>query len=138
MNHFAVLTHKLSGLSLTDFMSGRDKLSGKPHHPRLRYPFDEAMVLLNQGIEVLDLPQLTTFRDDSRCFEFIECFGVSSMFVHVDHPWSTALRGGKRFEQEAFGRFRISGWTEQEIERISPRVNRTIEIHPLFFDPAPI
>ena len=36
MNHFAVLPHKLSSLSLTDFMSGWDKLTGKPHDCFLR------------------------------------------------------------------------------------------------------
>lgn len=31
MNHFAVLTHKLSSLSLTDKSADEDKSIGKPH-----------------------------------------------------------------------------------------------------------
>ena len=93
-----------------------------------------AMVLLNQVTWVLDLPQLTTFREDSGCFEFLEGFGISRVFINVDDPWFTCMRGGKRFQQEVFSGLRISRRAQKEIERMTLRIDRSVQIHPLLFD----
>jgi hypothetical protein len=91
------------------------------------------MVLFNQIVEVFHLPQFTAFGNDARYFEFIECFGIGSVFVDVDHTWFIGMRGSERFEQEAGGCLCISGWAEKEIERVSLGVNCTVEIYPLLF-----
>jgi hypothetical protein len=41
------------------------------------------------------------------------------ILVYVDDAWLSGMRGGKRFEKEVFGGLRISGRTEEEIERIA-------------------
>lgn len=43
-------------------------LEGEKAHPRLRQPFDEAMILFDQIVEVLHLPQFTVFGNVSLCF----------------------------------------------------------------------
>jgi len=66
-------------------------------HPRLRQPFDEAMVLFNEVIEILHLPQFTPFGEASSRFQFRERFGIGCVFVHVDHAWFVRMRGGECF-----------------------------------------
>jgi hypothetical protein len=92
------------------------------------------MVLFNEIIEILHLPELTAFGNEPCCFEFVERFGIRSIFVDVDHAWLNGMRCGEGFHKEALGSVPISGWTEKEIERLSLRVNRSIELDPLFFD----
>jgi hypothetical protein len=44
------------------------------------------------------------------------------------------MRGGKRFQQEVFRGLRISRRAQKEIERITLRIDRSVQIHPLLFD----
>jgi hypothetical protein len=76
------------------------------------------VILLDQIVEVVDLPQFHVFREVSFCLEFIEGFGGGRVFVHVDHSWFATMRGGESFEQELLGRLRIPCRTEEEIKRL--------------------
>ena len=65
--------------------------------------------------------------------EILLLHGIGGVFIHVDDTGFTGMRGGKRFEKELLGGFGISGWAEEEIERVALRINGSVEIDPLFF-----
>ena len=65
---------------------------GKEAHPRLDEPFDEAMVLLDQVIEVFDLPQFNTLRKQSSGFKFCDGFRISCILIDI-HDARSRLRG---------------------------------------------
>ncbi len=77
------------------------------------------MVLFDEIVEILDLLQFTRFRNASCHLKIMKRFGIGGVFVHVDHPWLRGMRGSKGFHKEAFGSFTISGWAQQEVERVS-------------------
>jgi hypothetical protein len=85
------------------------RLEGEKAHPWLCQPFDEAMILFDQVVEILDLSQFTVCGNESYCFEFIECLGIGRVFVDIDDPWRARMRGSKRFHKEALGCFSIPG-----------------------------
>src|SRR5258708_2661268 len=47
-------------------------------------PFDEAMILFDDGVEILDLPQFYTFRQNPTRFEVGNGFGRGGILLHVD------------------------------------------------------
>ena len=53
--------------------------------------FDEAMILFNQIIEVLTLPQFTRSRKRPGGFYFLERFGRPCLFVHSTHTRSPGM-----------------------------------------------
>ncbi len=103
-------------------------------HSRLRQTLDTPMILFDQVVEVFDLSSFTAYGKVSFCFEFVERFRIGRIFVHVDDTRLRGMRGGKGFEKEGLRYVRISYRTEEEIERVSLRINRAVEIHPLLFD----
>jgi hypothetical protein len=96
------------------------RLQGEKAQPWLRQLFDEAMVLLNQIVKIFDWSQFAALRDASFRFEFVEGFGIGSIFVHVDDTRFARVRGGKHFEKKAFGGSSVSGRAEKELERVPP------------------
>ncbi len=131
----------------------------KEAHPGLDKPFDEAMVLLDQVIQVFDLPQFDTLRKDSGGFELCNRLGIRRVLIDVDHAGSrlsgvgisrncklgyrlfgrTSLRRGTRcrvqcFHKEAFGRLGIARRTQQKLQGVAFRIACPIEIHPGFSD----
>jgi hypothetical protein len=106
----------------------------KEAQPRFDQPLDEAVVLFNQIIEILDLSEFTLVGDESCLFQFRECFGIGSVFVHVDHARFAAMRSSERLEKEAFGGFAISGRAEEKLQGVSLRIDGPIQIQPLLFD----
>ncbi len=61
------------------------RLEGKEAHPWLDQPFDKTMVLLDQVVEVFDLPQLHTFSKHPSGFELSNRFGIGRIFIDVHH-----------------------------------------------------
>ena len=49
------------------------RLKGKEAHPRLDEPFDEAVILLDQVVEIFTLPQFTSIWQDP--FRSLKAFG---------------------------------------------------------------
>jgi hypothetical protein len=49
---------------------------------------DEAIVLFNQVVAVFDLPQCHVFGQDSSSFQVGNGFGISRVFIDVDHTRS--------------------------------------------------
>src|SRR6266516_7669394 len=64
------------------------RFHGKEAHPRLDQPFEKAMILLHQVIEIFDLPQFDTLSKDSGSFEIRNGFRIGSILINVDHPRS--------------------------------------------------
>jgi len=93
-------------------------LKGEETHIWFCQTLDETVILFNEVIEILHLPQFTAFRNESCCFEFVEGFGVGGVFVHVDHTRRSGMRGGEGFLKEALGSLPISGRTQHEVERV--------------------
>ena len=58
---------------------------GKEAHPWSDQPFDEPMVLLDQVIQVFDLPQFDTLGKYSGGFELGNGFGIGRILIDVDH-----------------------------------------------------
>ena len=103
-------------------------------HAWFRQPFDEPMILLDQIVDVFYLSQFTACEKVSFCFELVERFGRGCVFVHVDHPWLAGMRRSEGFEQELLRRLCVSCRAQEKIERVSLRINCTVEVDPFLFD----
>src|SRR5215472_7347835 len=57
---------------------------GEEARSRLDQSFDEAVILPDQVVEVLDLPQFTGWRNDPGCLEFRAGFGRGGVFIDPD------------------------------------------------------
>ncbi len=68
------------------------RFQGKEAHPRLDQPFDKTMVLLDEVVEVFDLPQFDPLGKESRGFELGNGFGRGRILIDIDHARS-GLRG---------------------------------------------
>jgi hypothetical protein len=95
-------------LSLPDQVHHLVSLQGSPcgverkeTHSLLNHPFNEAMILLNQIIKVLDLPQFDLFGKHSRSFELFNGFGIGRILIDVDHARNR--RGGVRISRGRLG-----------------------------------
>src|SRR6266568_1697324 len=105
----------------------------KEAHPKLDQPFDEAMVLFDEVIEVFPLPKFAPVWHHPLRFELFERFWIRRVFIHGDDARHARMRRSKRFREEAFGCFPITPWTQEKFQRISLRIYRAIEVHPHFF-----
>jgi len=79
-------------LSLSDHVHDLEPLQRAPRrferekaHPWLRQTFDEPMILLDEIVEVLYLPQLDRFWKYSGGFELSNSLGIGRIFIHIDH-----------------------------------------------------
>ncbi len=66
------------------------RIKGKEPQARPGAAFDEAVVLLDQIVEVFELPQLTRWRELLVGFERVHGLGVDRVLVDVDHTRRTA------------------------------------------------
>ncbi len=60
-------------------------LEGKEAHPWFDQPLEKAMVLLDQVVEVFDLPEFYGFGEYSGGFEISNGFGIGSILINIDH-----------------------------------------------------
>ena len=65
---------------------------GKEAHPWLDQALDKAMVLLDQVVQLFDLPQFDTLGKDTSSFELGHGLRIGRVLIHIDHPRSQ--RGG--------------------------------------------
>ena len=78
-----------------------------------------AMVLLNDSVEILPLPQFARAWHDLFRFQFLESLRIGCVFIDRDDARSAGMSRGKRFREEAFGRSCISDGTEQKLQGAS-------------------
>ena len=60
------------------------RLHRKEAHPWFDQPFDEAMVLLDEVVQVFDLSQFDRLGKDSRGFELRNGFGIGGILIDID------------------------------------------------------
>ena len=77
------------------------------------------MILFDDIVQVLDLPQFTPFWNGSFRLQFVEGLWIGGVFIDGDHARSGGMRRSQRFREEAFGRFRIACRTQEELERVA-------------------
>ena len=109
------------------------RLERKETHPELDEPFDEAMILFDEVVEILALPQFTRIWHDPFRFQFVESFGIGRVFINGDHSRSAGMRRSKRFREKAFGCLCISCRTQEKIQSIPFRIHSAIQVHPHLF-----
>jgi hypothetical protein len=63
-------------------------LNGKEAQPQFDQPFDEAVGLFDQVLQVFDLPQLDRFGKHASGFQVCNGLGVGRVFIHIDHARS--------------------------------------------------
>lgn len=102
---------------------------GEEAKPWLDESLDEAMILFNQGVEVLALPQYTRCWNGTRCFQVVESLGRGSVFIDRDDARGHRVGGPKRFRQKPLGSLGIAGGTEPELQRVALGVHRSKQIH---------
>jgi hypothetical protein len=110
------------------------RLEGTEPQSWLDEPFDKAMILLDQIVEILHLPQVLCFGEESFGFQVLKRFGRRRVVIDGDDPRSDGMRGKERLLEEPFGSSGISGCTQQELERLSCGIHGSIQIHPGAFD----
>jgi hypothetical protein len=134
-------------------------LPRKEAHPRLDQPFDKAVVLFDQVVEVFHLPQFYAFRQNSSRFEVCNGFGVGSVLIDIYNTWGwfgyflclllerfscrlltcTGLRSRtagrlQGFAEKAFGGLGIPRRAQEKLERVPVGIDRSVEIRPGFSD----
>jgi len=60
---------------------------GEEAQSQLDEPFNEAMVLLDQVVEIFDLPQFHALREKPSGFEVSHRFGIGGVLINVDDTW---------------------------------------------------
>ena len=91
--------------------------------PSLTKPFDEAVILLDEVVEVFALPQFTSIWHDPFRFQLLESFRIGRVFIHGDDARCAGMRRSQRFREEAFGRFRIAPRAQEKFQGISLRIH---------------
>src|SRR5258708_1030239 len=91
------------------------------------------MVLLDEIIEILPLPEFTRAWHDPFRFQFLERFWIGRVFINGDDSRSAGMSRSKRFREEASGCLSISRGTEQKFQGVSLRIDSAIEVHPHLF-----
>jgi hypothetical protein len=86
------------------------------------------VILFDNVVEVLDLPQFTPFWNGSLGFQLTDGLGIGRIFIDRDHTRGGRMRRSQRFREEAFGCFGITGGTEPEFEGVALRIHSAIEI----------
>jgi len=115
------------------------------------------MVLFDEIVVVCHLPQCHVFRQDASGFQIGNSFGRGGVLidvVHVRNYYSGVIRsrwlahlflvwmslrtsigsGTERFQEEICGCFGIARRTQEKLERVPFRIDRSVEIGPRFFD----
>jgi len=78
-------------------------LERKEAHPKLYQPFQEAMILFDEVVEIFALSQFTRLWHDPFRFQLLESFGIGRVFINCDDVRSAGMRCSKRFREETFG-----------------------------------
>ena len=79
------------------------RLERKEAHLEFDEPFNEAVSLLDEVVEVLPLPQFTSVWHDPFRFQLLESFRIGRVFINRDDARSAAMWRSQRFCEETFG-----------------------------------
>lgn len=84
-------------------------------HHRFHNSLDDSMVLLNDVIQILALPQLGSLVDRLILFESLHSDGISRIFIDGNHPWNLSVLTLQTLTKESCGCLAIPLCTEQKI-----------------------
>ena len=91
------------------------------------------MILFDDVVQVLDLPQFTGVGKGLFLLQFVESLWIGRIFIDSDHTRGGGMRRSQRFREKALRRFAIACHTQEELERVSLRIHCAIEVHPHLF-----
>src|SRR5215467_291768 len=100
----------------------RSHIKRSPSTP-LYKSFAEAMILLDEVVKILALPQFASAWHHSLRFQFLERFWIGRIFINRNDARSTGMSRGKHFREEAFGCLRISERTEHKCSDVPTRID---------------
>ena len=101
-----------------------------PHYSPLR----KTMVLPNNIIQILNLPNLSLHWDSSLILNSLECRRVCSVFINVDDSRNTTVTIGKRLSKKFLSCRFVSSLTKHPIKGVPFRINCSIKVIPFPFD----
>ena len=87
--------------------------------PGLTSRLMRAMVLFDEVVEELALPQFTGNRHDPVCFQLPEGFGIGGVFIDCDDARDDCLRASERLLEKPLDRLSISCRTQKKLERVT-------------------
>src|SRR5260221_1100510 len=96
LHQVSVLSSACSSFHIPGTGSPRG-LERKEAHPELDESFHEAMVLLDQVVEVLTLPQFARVWHDAFRFQLLESFGIGCVFINCNDSRCASMRRIKSF-----------------------------------------
>jgi hypothetical protein len=121
-------------LSLPDHIPDLISLQGSPRalhrkeaQSRFDASFDEAVILFDDVVEILDLPQFTGVGNGSLCFQLTDGLGIGRICIDRDHTRGGAMRRSERFREAGFGCFGIAGGTEPKFQGVALRIHGAID-----------
>ena len=76
------------------------------------------MILFDDVVGVLDLPQFTGVGNGSFRLQFLEGLWISGIFIDRDRTRGGGMRRSQRFREKALRRFGIACRTQEELERV--------------------
>src|SRR5208283_1549448 len=97
-----------------------------------------SMVLLDNIIEVFDLPQTCEARQLARLLHRFACARIGGILVDCDRSWPHSMRLFQGLAKEAPRSSRIALAAQKEIDRLPSAVNGTIKICPPTFPSVPM
>jgi hypothetical protein len=78
--------------------------------PSFTSRFMRAMVLLDEVVEILPMPQFTGIWHGPSAFSSLSRSWIGRVFINGDDSRSAGMRRSKRFSEEAFGRVMHFWW----------------------------
>ena len=102
--------------------------------PRSHQPFDPAMILLDDVVQVFALAQPREAPQLARALHVGRRTWIGRVLVHRDRTWVHGVRLGQRPAEEPLGRIGISPGGQQEVDRLAEAVDRAIQVGPDTFD----
>jgi site-specific DNA recombinase len=85
-------------------------------------------------VEVLRLPQRTGVGEVACLLEGFEGWGIRRVLINRDDPWGGCMLGLEGLTEKALGGLGIAGRTQQKVESMALRIDRPVEVIPLFLN----
>ncbi len=98
--------------------------------PRSHQPFDPAMILLDDVVQVFALAQPREAPQLASSLHVCRGTRVGRVPVHRDRTWVHRVRLGQRLAEEPLGRIGISPGGQQEVDGLAEAVDRAIQVGP--------
>ena len=89
------------------------------------------MILFNDVIHILAGPALALARQELFALEVTDGANVGGILVNVDYPWGNNMRPAQDFAEKTLSRSSAAGLIQEEIKRLTGRIDGSVQIHPL-------